>query len=84
MLMTFTFLTRTKNDLWEVKQTLKFIFSVKFVFKYASLDVENHTHKTDTLSSHRTGLEDGTVVFFLKSTLSSDIRARVFMSERDL
>ena len=36
-----------------------FIFSVKFVFKYASLDVENHIPKAYTLSfAHRIGLED--------------------------
>ena len=36
-----------------------FIFAVKFVFKYASLDVENHIPKAYTLSfAHRIGLED--------------------------
>ena len=36
-----------------------FIFSVEFVFKYASLDVDNHIPKAYPLSfAHRIGLED--------------------------
>ena len=35
-----------------------FIFSVEFVFKYASLDVDNHIPKAYTLSfAHSIGLE---------------------------